>query len=1017
MIRRNLSVSLIFIKSLSFIIIFLLTTDSIYSQTLPQNSFSDMKWRLVGPYRAGWGTVAEGIPDQPNTFYFGGAGGGVWKTTDAGRTWEGLMQNESAAAVGGLAIAPSNPKIIYVGTGQVALRYDILDGDGVFKTTDGGETWNNVGLKNTKYIGRILVDPKNENRVVVAALGHVFGNSKDRGIYLTTDGGKNWQQTLFINDTTGGVDLAYDMSHPNVIYAAMWQVRSYPWMDYYLSQRAAGSGIYKSEDGGVHWTKLSGGGLPDVPMGRIGLAVGQITNSQTVYASIQAGRSKSGFYRSEDGGKTWELVNTDGELVSSYFARVTVDPKNPSTVYVMGRSIHKSTDGGNTFTIFKGSPGGDDYHFLWINPKNTDYMVLGSDQGTAVTVNNGGSWSSWYNQPTGQFYHLGADDRFPYHIYSAQQDNGTVEILSQGPYGVIELRDWHPVGADERDYDIPKPGNPDMVFGSGLGGTLHRFDEITRQSIDVSPWPHSSYAAKPNTVKYRYSWITPIEFSPIGKHALYFGAQYLFKTTDDGDHWEIISPDLSRKKKTANADYKGLDFQGAADAGYGVIWNIAPSPVKEDVIWIGTDDGLIHLTKDSGKHWNNVTPPSIPLWARIDKISPSNFDVHTAYAAVDMHRLDRFEPLLLKTTNDGKTWAIINNGIPKDEYTSVIRSDTKKKGLLFAGTNRSVYVSFNDGGNWQPLTLNLPTTLFTDLLVHHGDLIASTQGRAMWILDDLSPLRQLSKEITEKDVELFTPGIAWRMRGNTNSDTPWPPSTPLGQNPPDGALIDYWLKDNVQGPVKLSIYNMKGDLIRSYSSDDKPENLPANRYFDKRWIKNSQPLSTNAGMHRFLWNLRYARPEALHYGYSIAAVWTVGTPVVPMGPLVMPGIYKVVLNANGKEYTQEVNVKLDPRVKVSESALKKQLDLAKAVNTTLDNAVSLFNEVDKRLKDNNENISLEEKDNLSELKSKVANLCGSLSGFASSVQSADASPTQGQKELFKNLSDQYKTLLKDLGNN
>jgi photosystem II stability/assembly factor-like uncharacterized protein len=1017
MIRRNLSVSLIFIKSLSFIIIFLLTTDSIYSQTLPQNSFSDMKWRLVGPYRAGWGTVAEGIPDQPNTFYFGGAGGGVWKTTDAGRTWEGLMQNESAAAVGGLAIAPSNPKVIYVGTGQVALRYDILDGDGVFKTTDGGETWNNVGLKNTKYIGRILVDPKNENRVVVAALGHVFGNSKDRGIYLTTDGGKNWQQTLFINDTTGGVDLAYDMSHPNVIYAAMWQVRSYPWMDYYLSQRAAGSGIYKSEDGGVHWTKLSGGGLPDVPMGRIGLAVGQITNSQTVYASIQAGRSKSGFYRSEDGGKTWELVNTDGELVSSYFARVTVDPKNPSTVYVMGRSIHKSTDGGNTFTIFKGSPGGDDYHFLWINPKNTDYMVLGSDQGTAVTVNNGGSWSSWYNQPTGQFYHLGADDRFPYHIYSAQQDNGTVEILSQGPYGVIELRDWHPVGADERDYDIPKPGNPDMVFGSGLGGTLHRFDEITRQSIDVSPWPHSSYAAKPNTVKYRYSWITPIEFSPIGKHALYFGAQYLFKTTDDGDHWEIISPDLSRKRKTANVDYKGLDFQGAADAGYGVIWNIAPSPVKEDVIWIGTDDGLIHLTKDSGKHWNNVTPPSIPLWARIDKISPSNFDVHTAYAAVDMHRLDRFEPLLLKTTNDGKTWAIINNGIPKDEYTSVIRSDTKKKGLLFAGTNRSVYVSFNDGGNWQPLTLNLPTTLFTDLLVHHGDLIASTQGRAMWILDDLSPLRQLSKEITEKDVELFTPGIAWRMRGNTNSDTPWPPSTPLGQNPPDGALIDYWLKDNVQGPVKLSIYNMKGDLIRSYSSDDKPENLPTNRYFDKRWINNSQPLSTNAGMHRFLWNLRYARPEALHYGYSIAAVWTVGTPVVPMGPLVMPGIYKVVLNANGKEYTQEVNVKLDPRVKVSESALKKQLDLAKAVNTTLDNAVSLFNEVDKRLKDNNENISLEEKDNLSELKSKVANLCGSLSGFASSVQSADASPTQGQKELFKNLSDQYKTLLKDLGNN
>jgi len=1011
MIRDIFSAKLSFLKLFSLTIILIFTSDLMFSQTLPQNSFSGMKWRLVGPYRAGWGTMAEGIPDQPNVFYFGGAGGGVWKSTDAGRTWEGQMQNESAAAIGALAIAPSNPKTIYVGTGQVALRYDILDGDGVFKTTDGGETWNNVGLKNTKYIGRILVDPKDENRVVVAALGHVFGNSKDRGIYLTKNGGKTWNQTLFINDTTGGVDLAYDMSKPNVIYAAMWQIRSYPWMDYYLSQRAAGSGIYKSEDGGEHWTKLSGNGLPDVPMGRIGLAVGQSTNAQTVYATIDAGNGEGGFYRSKDGGKTWKLANTNGELVSSYFARITVDPTNPSTVYVMGRSINKSTDGGNTFTIFKGSPGGDDYHFMWINPKYPDHMVSGADQGTAVTVNNGKSWSSWYNQPTGQFYHLGADDRFPYHIYSAQQDNGTVEILSQGPYGAIELRDWHPVGADERDYDIPKPEDPDMVFGSGLGGSLHRFDNITRQSIDVSPWPQSSYAAKPNTVKYRYSWITPIEFSPIGDHALYFGAQYLFKTTDDGNHWDIISPDLSRKKKNANGDYKGLDFQGAADAGYGVIWNIAPSPVKEDVIWIGTDDGLIQLTTDGGKHWNNVTPPPVPLWSRVDKISPSNFDVHSAYAAIDLHRLDRFEPLLLKTTDDGKTWKVINNGIPKDEYTSVIRSDTKKKGLLFAGTNRSVYVSFNDGENWQPLTLNIPTTLFTDLLVHHDDLIASTQGRAMWILDDLSPLRQLSNETTEKQVDLFTPGQACRMRGNTNHDTPWPPSTPLGQNPPDGALIDYWLKNNVQGPVKLSVYDMKGNLIRSFSSDDKPEDLPANRYFDKRWLGSNPGLSKSAGMHRFLWDLRYPRPKALHYSYSIAAVWTVGTPVLPLGPLVMPGKYKIVLNVNGKDYTKMLEVKMDPRVKISNDALQRQLDFAQEVNDTLDKTVSLFNELDKKLNKSNK-ISDEAKEELNKLKLKTANLCSSLSGFASSVQTADAAPTQGQKELFKDLNNQYENLLK-----
>ncbi|HKI78347.1 MAG TPA: hypothetical protein VKA26_07385 [Ignavibacteriaceae bacterium] len=1001
------------IKLFNYFLLTILLSSLTFSQTVPQSAYSGMKWRLVGPYRAGWATVADGIPDQPNTFYFGGAGGGVWKTTDAGRTWEGLMQNESAAAVGGLAIAPSNPKTIYVGTGQVALRYDILDGDGVFKTTDGGETWKNVGLKNTKYIGRILVDQKDENKVIVAALGHVFGDSKDRGIYVTTDGGKNWQQTLFTNDTTGAVDLGYDMSSPDIIYAAMWQVRSFPWMDYYVSQAGKSSGIYKSMDGGFHWTKLSGGGLPDVPKGRIGLAVGQNTNAQTVYATIDEAGDQSGFYRSEDGGKNWKRVNTDGELVSSYFARVNVDPTNPKTVYVMGRSVHKSTDGGDNFEILKGSPGGDDYHFMWINPKYPDHMITAADQGAAVSVNDGGTWSSWYNQPTGQFYHLGADDRFPYHIYSAQQDNGTVEILSQGPYGVIEIRDWHPVGADERDYDIPKPGNPNIVFGSGLGGTLHRFDEETRQSIDVSPWPQSSYAAKPNTVKYRFSWITPIEFSPIGKHALYYGAQYLFRTLDDGDHWEIISPDLSRKKENAKKDFSGLDFQGAADAGYGVIWNIAPSPVKEDVIWIGTDDGLIQLTTDGGKNWNNVTPPEIPIWSRIDKISPSPFDVHSAYAAVNMHRLDRFEPLLLKTNDDGKTWKVINNGIPTNEYTTVIRTDTDKKGLLFAATDKSIYVSFNDGENWQSLKLNFPTTLITDLLVHHDDLIVSSQGRGIWILDDLSPLRQISKEMTEKNVFLFDPLAAWRMRGNTNHDTPWPPSTPLGKNPPDGAIIDYWLKDNIQEPVKLSVYDMDGNLIRSYSSNDKPEELPANRYFDKRWLGTDPKITNEAGMHRFVWNLRYPRPKALNYGYSIAAVWTLGTPVEPKGPLVMPGKYKLVLTADGKDYTREINIKLDPRVKVSENTLKNQLDLAMKVNTTLDNAVTLFKKIDSQLKSYNDDLSKKAKDNLSKMKSLTARLCGALSGFASSVQAADASPTQGQKELFKDFQSQYDQILKD----
>ena len=992
-----------------FLSVVLFSFISVTAQTIPGNAYSGMKWRLIGPYRAGWGTVAEGIPDKPNTFYFGGAGGGVWRTTDAGRTWEGLMQNESASAVGALAVSPSNPDIIYVGTGQVALRYDILDGNGVFKTIDGGKNWTNIGLKETKYIGKILVDPNNPDRVLVAALGHVFGDNKERGIYLTTDGGMNWNNVLFINDSTGAVDMAYDMSKPEIIYATLWQMRSYPWLDYFIPQRGKSSGIYKSTDGGLHWSKLKGKGLPEGPLGRIGLAAGQNREGKIVYASIEAEGNKSGFYASKDGGDSWELMNKNKELVSSYFSRLNVDPINPLTIYVMGRSIQKSTDGGRTFEVFKGSPGGDDYHYMWINPKQPDHMITASDQGTVVSVDDGNTWSSWYNQPTGQFYHLAADNRFPYHIYSGQQDNGTVEILSQGPYGVIELRDWHPVGADERDYDIPKPGNPDIVFGSGLGGSLHRFNEITRQSVDVSPWPHSSYADQPTKVKYRYSWITPIEFSPAGNHALYFGAQFLFRTTDDGNNWKIVSPDLSRKSKdTSNCNT--TNYEQTAKCGYGVIWSIAPSPISEKVIWIGTDDGLIQLTTDYCKNWNNVTPPEVPLWARIDKISPSPFDVHSAYAAINTRRLDKFEPFILKTTDDGKSWEKIIDGIPGDEYVNAVCSDNVKKGLLFAGTNRSIYISFNDGRNWNPIKLNFPTTSVRDLLVHQNDLIAATQGRGIWILDNLSPLRQISGNLQDKSVFLFQPQQAWRMRGNTNHDTPWPPSTPLGQNPPEGAMIDYWLKDDITSAIKLSIYDSDGKLVRTYSSDDKSEVPDTNVYFDKRWLGKKEKLSIKAGMHRFVWNLRYPRPKALQYHYSIAAVWTVGTPILPLGPMVMHGKYKIILSAGGENNSRELEVKLDPRVNITRTDLKEQLNLALKVQKTLENTVELFNEVNDASKIDSESVLPGSSENLKQFRSDIANVGRVLSGFASSVQTADAAPTEGQFNLFREYSKQFEAL-------
>ena len=756
------------------VLLFLYSFKTGVAQSVPLQTYGGMQWRLVGPFRAGWATMAQGIADEPNTFYFGGAGGGVWKTNDAGRTWLPLMQHEESSSIGAIAIAPSNPKIIYVGTGQVALRYDMLSGDGVYRTEDGGVTWKNIGLKDTRHIGRILIDNKNPDRILVAAMGHAFGPNKERGVFLTKDGGHSWHHVLFIDDSTGAVDLAADPSYPKVVYSALWKMQMHPWLDYFMPQTGLSSGIYKSEDGGEHWQKLNGGGLPDGPLGRIGLAVAPGSKGEIVYATIIASGRGSGFYKSTDAGKSWQYMNKDGGLANSYFSRVTVDPKNPDIVYVMDRSIHLSEDGGKTFTIFKGAPGGDDYHFLWINPSDPTHMITASDQGCVVTVNGGKSWSSWYNQPTGQFYHIAADDQFPYKIYSGQQDNGTVGILSRGPYGVIEDRDWHPVGGDERDYDIPKPGNPDLVFGSGLGGPVSRFNEVTRQVAAVSPWPISSYGARQTKVRYRYTWITPIAFSPIKPYPLYFGAQYLFKSTDDGDHWKKISPDLSGKVE-GSKDYFNPDLAQAKEAGYGVIFSIAPSPIKQNIIWVGTDDGLIQLTTDNGNHWRNVTPPSVPVWARIDAVTPSPFNPGAAYAAVNTHRLNKDEPLIIKTTDYGKTWQKIIRGLPTDEYVNVVRTDSVRKGLLFAGTNRSVYVSFDDGSNWQPLGLNFPTTTVNDLIVHDNDLIAGTQGRGIWILDDIEPLREITPATASAAAYLFHTADAWRLRADENRDTPWPP--------------------------------------------------------------------------------------------------------------------------------------------------------------------------------------------------------------------------------------------------
>ncbi|MHB8423533.1 MAG: WD40/YVTN/BNR-like repeat-containing protein [Gammaproteobacteria bacterium] len=900
--------------------------------------YSQLHWRQVGPFRGGWSTMAAGIPTEPNVFYFGGADGGVWKTPDAGLTWQPLFQHEASISVGALAIAPSNPEIIYVGTGQVAARYDVVAGDGVYRSDDGGKIWTHVGLENTHRIGRIWVDPRNPDTVLVAALGSYFSPNQQRGVFRSTDGGRHWQQVLFVNSRTGAVDISADDAHPDVIFAATWQARMYPWLSYYKPQAGPGSGIWKSTDEGKTWVRLAGHGLPAGPLGRIGVAVAPGTDDRRVYAIIDSREpAANGLYRSDDGGADWKRVGGKG-LGNSYFGRVTVDPRNPDVVYVMNRSVARSTDGGRTFTWFKGAPGGDDYHFMWINPDNSRYMILASDQGTTVSVDGGRTWSSWYNQPTGQFYHVATDNRFPYRIYSGQQDSGTVETRSRSDFGEITTRDWHPVGGDERSYVIPDPGDPHIVYVGGLGGHVSRFDSRTGLVQNISAWPISSYAQRPTTVKYRYTWFYPLVAEPHTAHTLYLGSQVLFKTSDAGMHWKVISPDLSGTdpKQAENCDGDDISIEEAKACGYGVIFSIAPSPLKKNEIWIGTDDGLIQLTRDGGRHWQNVTPQGLPLWGRVNCVDASVEDPATAYAAVDTHRKGDRGVYIYRTHDYGRTWTKIGDGIPANQYVYVVRQDPRDPRLLYAGTDTGVYVSFNDGAMWQPLQLNLPSVRVRDMTVHGNDLVIATQGRALWVLDDVTPLRQASASVLEKTAYLFQPENVLRVRNDHNKDTPLPPEIPAGRNPPAGAIIDYWLGRNTRGPVMLAIYDAKGALVREYASDAVTPTLNTQRYFASGWLSPAKPLAATPGAHRFVWDLRYPRPRAIHYHYSIAAIYGEGTPVIPRGPMVLPGNYTVKLTVDGHSYSEPLSVKLDPRVKAVPGTLEKQLDLAMQIGKAMD---------------------------------------------------------------------------------
>jgi photosystem II stability/assembly factor-like uncharacterized protein len=947
---------------------------------VPATAYSDLHWRLVGPHRGGWVISVAGVPGDLSLHYVGTADGGVWRTTDGGSNWEPISEGLGSSSIGALAVAPSDPSVLWAGTGQIQQRWDIVAGDGVYRSTDGGANWEHVGLTETRHIGDLWVDPRSADTTVVAALGHVFGPNAERGLFRTEDGGGTWSHVLSVDPDTGAADIDGDPALPDVLYASTWQVRRHPWLDYFQPTVGPGSWIYRSADGGRTWQPVAGEGLPERPLGRIEMAVARGTGARRVWAAIETADS-GGLWRSEDGGATWAQVNDDATLAGSYMGWVTAHPSDPDTVWAGGQPLRRSVDGGATFTIVRSSPGGDDYHALWIDPTNPDHLLVGADQGAVVSVNDAATWSTWYNQPTGQFYRLAVDDEFPYRIYSGQQDSGTVGIASRSDYGRISFRDWSPVGADERDGDIPDPQDPDIVYGAGLGGRVSKWDRRTGQVQNVSPWPVGSYAARPGTTKYRYDWITPLAVSHHAPYALYAGAQVLFRSLDRGATWETVSPDLTGIDPDAGDCDGDVPVARATACGWGVIFAIAPSEATDGLVWVGTTNGRVQVTRDDGATWSDVTPPGLADWSKVNTIDPSPSDPLTAYVAADRHRADDAAPIVYRTHDGGATWTEIGHRLPAGEWVGAVRQDPEAPGLLYAGTQKGAYVSFDDGASWQSLQLDLPRTGINDLLVHEGDLIVATQGRALWVLDDLTPLRHLARVGAPAGVELAPPAAAVRLRFNQNRDTPLPPDTPTGENPPVGAVLDYWLPAG-SSAFRLEIVDGTDAVVRSFASDEPDPVRSAQRvYFADTWRGVVPGPASGFGHHRFVWDLRLPAPPVVRGSYSIAATPGRPTPLTPEGAFVLPGTYAVRLVVGDQVSEQPLEVVMDPRVTTPRQDLAALLAFQTEVEAVLARAVALAGE---------------------EVEG-AGRVAGRLASLAEDLESADAAPTGPQREVLRTL--------------
>jgi photosystem II stability/assembly factor-like uncharacterized protein len=908
---------------ISTIFLFCLAVSAI-AQSVPPELVNGLKWRLIGPFRGGRVVAVAGVPGDSTTFYFGGVNGGIWKTTDAGTVWTPIFDKQPVGSIGAIAVAPSDPKTIYAGTGESDIRSNLSSGNGVYKSVDGGSTWTHIGLDDTRQISRIVVDPRDPNVVYVGALGHAYGPNEQRGVYKSADGGTHWAKVLDTGTEIGVSDLAICSRNSQLLFAGTWHTHRPPWSTY-APIDGPGGGLYSSQDAGKTWSRLSANGLPDGDWGRVGVDVAP--DGKRVYALIQA--KKSGLYRSDDGGNTWVLENSDPRLTSRawYFSGITIDAQNPDVIYMPNVALYRSEDGGKTISIVRGAPGGDDYHQLWIDPKNSASMVLGTDQGATVSLDRGQTWSTWYNQPTAQLYHVITDNQFPYVVYGAQQDSGTAAVLSRTDHGQITPRDWFPAGASESGYMAPDPKDANIIYLTGTYGSVDRYNRRTGFSQDITPWPAQNFGSEINQRKYRAPWTPPLVFSPADSTTLYFGSQYVMKTVDGGLHWETISPDLTGSTiQPGDKKPEGPPtVENSKRRGYGVVFTIAPSPVNRDVIWAGSDTGLVHVTLDGGKTWKDVTPKGLSDWSKISLIEASHFDPAVAYAAVDRSRLEDQTPYLYRTRDYGASWQLITSGIAASAFLRAVREDPKSKGLLFAGTELGAYVSFDDGEHWQSLQLNLPVTSVRDLTIHADDLVVATHGRSFWILDNITPLRQTSEAGKANAFWLYSPATAIRVDNDSFPGTPIPPEEPTAENPPSGAMIDYFLKSPAD-KIQLEIFDAQQNQVRRFSSEDpipgKHPPLPV----AERWFAKPEVLAKTPGMHRFVWNLTWRSSGGLSADEESEYR-------NPSGPKAVPGMYQLRLTVNGETQNQPLQVIMDPRSPATPETLQKQLELAQQVYT------------------------------------------------------------------------------------